>query len=321
MNHSSAGAPSLEIQKRKKRAFGKNRRFWPLYAMMVPSLLYLLINNYIPMAGLMIAFKRINYSLGIFKSPWVGLDNFKFLFRGPDAWQITRNTLLYNFAFLIIGPIVAVTVAVLLDQLRGKLNKRVYQTVILMPYLISIVVVSYLVNAFLNTNSGFINNSILGPAGIDPISFYSTPRYWPFILVLVNVWKGFGYSTIIYYSTVVSIDRSLYEAASIDGASRWKQVLHVTLPGLKTTIVTLTLLGVGRIFYSDFGLFYQVPMNSGALFNVTNTIDTYVYRGLTQTTNIGMTSAAGFYQSIVGFILVLSANLLVNKISKEDALF
>ncbi|MDN5314324.1 MAG: putative aldouronate transport system permease protein [Clostridiales bacterium] len=297
------------------------RRFMPLYIMMIPSLLYLLINNYVPMAGLVIAFKKVNFQLGILKSPWVGFDNFKFLFSSPDAMIITRNTIFYNVCFLLIGPLVAITVSILLDELRWKMGKRVYQTIILMPYLISIVVVSYLVNAFLNSNSGFINNSILGPAGFDPISWYSEARFWPYILIFVNIWKGFGYSTIIYYSTVVSIDRELYEAASIDGASRWQQIKSVTLPGLKTTFITLTLLGIGRIFYSDFGLFFQVPMNSGALIDATNTIDTYVYRGLISSPNIGMTAAAGFYQSVVGFGLVLAANLLVGKLSKEDALF
>lgn len=312
---------SIQAGTLKRGRLSGYKRFWPLYVMMVPSILYLIINNYIPMAGLVIAFKRVNFQVGIISSPWIGFDNFKFLFSGPDAMLITRNTILYNLCFLVIGPAIAISVSILLDELRWKFGKHVYQTVILMPYLISIVVISYLVNAFLNTNSGFINNSILGPAGLAPISWYSEASYWPVILVIVNVWKGFGYSSIIYYSTVVSIDRELYEAASIDGASRWKQILNITLPGIKTTFITLTLLGVGRIFYSDFGLFYQVPMNSGALVNVTNTIDTYVYRGLTTTPNIGMTAAAGFYQSIVGFLLVLAANLLVNKVSKDDALF
>jgi putative aldouronate transport system permease protein len=273
------------------------------------------------MAGLIIAFKQVNFRVGILASPTVWLDNFKFLFASPDAWLITRNTILYNLAFMAIGPVIAISVAILLDEISWKFGKRLYQTVILMPYLISIVVVSYLVNAFLNSNSGFINNSILAPAGLKTVGWYSEAKYWPFILIFVNVWKGFGYSSILYYSTVLSIDRELYEAAAIDGATRWNQIVNITLPGIKTTFITLTLLGVGRIFYSDFGLFYQVPMNSGALINVTNTIDTFVYRGLTGAANIGMTAAAGFYQSLVGFMLVLSANLLVNRLSKEDALF
>lgn len=304
-----------------KRGQKLNRRFIPLYLMMVPSLIYLLINNYIPMAGIIIAFKQVNFREGILKSPWVGLKNFKFLFKG-DAWIITRNTIGYNLLFIVITPIVAITVAVLLNEIRNVFTKKLYQTIILVPYLISIVVVSYLVYAFLATDNGFINNTLLPMFGVeDPVSWYSSPQYWPFILILVHIWKGFGYSTIIYYATIVGIDSGYYEAAAIDGAGRWKRIWHITLPALKSTIITLTLLSVGRIFYSDFGLFYQIPMSSGPLLDVTNTIDTYVYRALMQNNNIGMSSAAGVYQSIIGFLLVLTANLVTRKISEEDALF
>ncbi len=306
---------------KKKGVWARHRNFMPLYLMMVPGLAYLFINNYIPMAGIVIAFKQVNFRLGILKSPWVGFDNFKFLFTTSDAWVITRNTLGYNILFIILTPVIAIAIAVLLNEMTSKMSKKVYQTVILVPYLISMVVVSYLVYGLLSTDTGFINNSVLGAFGASPVSWYSSPQYWPVILVLVHIWKSFGYSTIIYYATLVGIDKTYYEAAAIDGATRWQQFTHVTLPGLKSTIITLTLLSVGRIFYSDFGLFYQVPMNSGPLFDATNTIDTYVYRGLMQSNNIGMSSAAGFYQSVVGFILVLTANLVVSKISKEDALF
>jgi len=295
-------------------------KFAPFYLMMFPGLVYLIINNYIPMTGIIIAFKQLDFSKGILKSPWIGMKNFKFLFQN-DAFLITRNTIAYNLVFILLGTITAIAVAVLLDELRGKIQKRVSQTIILIPYLISMVVVSYLVNALLSTDNGFINNSILAPLGYDPVSWYSTPNIWPIILVIVNLWKGFGYQSIIYYATVVGIDRGLYEAAAIDGASRWQRIRSITIPGLKSTIITLTLLGIGRIFYSDFGLFYQVPLNSGPLYNVTNTIDTYVYRGLMQSNNISMSSAASVYQSLVGFVLVLTANLVVRKISKEEALF
>jgi len=204
---------------------------------------------------------------------------------------------------------------------RSDSARKIYQTVTLIPFMISMVVVSYLVYAFLATDTGFINNSILKPLGFDAVSWYSDSKPWPVILVIVNLWKGFGYSSIIYYATLVGINREYYEAAVIDGANRLQQIRYVSLPGLKSTIITLTLLNVGRIFYSDFGLFYQVPMNQGALFDVTNTIDTYVFRGLMQTNNIGMSSAAGFYQSLVGFVLVLAANAVVRKVSPEDALY
>ena len=297
------------------------RKFWPLYLMTLPSLAYLFINNYMPMSGLVVAFKQYNAQKGIWNSPNVGLKNFEFLFKTQDAWLITRNTLLYNAVFIILGTLFAITVAILLNEMHSAMAKKFYQTVTLIPFMVSIVVVSYLVNAFLSTENGFINNSILKPLGIDPVSWYSDSGPWPAILVIVNLWKNFGYNCIIYYATLVGINREYYEAATIDGAGRWQQIKYVTLPGLKTTVITLTLLNIGRIFYSDFGLFYQVPMNSGPLFDVTNTIDTYVFRGLMQSNNIGMASAAGFYQSLVGFLLVITANAVVKKISPENALY
>lgn len=273
------------------------------------------------MSGIVLAFKRYDYKLGIFKSPFIGLHNFEFLFRTKDAFNITKNTLLYNVVFILLGTFAAIAVAIILNDITNKKIKKICQTCILVPYLISMVVVSYIVYGFLNSQFGFINKSILIPMGIQPISWYSTPSYWPFILVFVNLWKNMGYNCIIYYATIVGIDKSYYEAAEIDGAGKWQQLKYITLPCLKTTIIILTLMAIGRIFYSDFGLFYQVPMNSGALIDATNTIDTYVYRGLTQTNNIGMAAAAGFYQSIVGFILILSVNQIVRKVNKESALF
>lgn len=296
-------------------------RYWSLYMMALPGLLYLFINNYMPMAGLVVAFKQYNAQKGIWKSQFVGLKNFEFLFKTKDAWIITRNTICYNLVFIVLGTAFAITVAILLNELRSAFAKKVYQTITLIPFMVSIVVVSYLVNAFLSTENGFINNGVLRPLGLDGISWYSTPGPWPVILVLVNLWKTFGYNSIIYYATLVGINKEYYEAAVIDGASRWDQVKSVTLPGLFPTIVTLTLLNIGRIFYSDFGLFYQVPLNSGPLFNVTNTLDTYVFRGLMQSNNIGMASAAGFYQSLVGFALVMLANYVVKRVSPDNALY
>ena len=305
----------------KKSTFVKWRRYLPLYLMLIPGAVYIFINNYIPMAGLIMAFEKYDYKLGMFKSPKIGLDNFTYLFATKDALNITRNTLLYNAIFIILGNILAITVAVLLNDVRSKTRKKLYQTLILIPYLISTVIVSYIVYGFLNTQNGFINNSILEPLGKNGIAWYSQPKYWPFIITFVYLWKNFGYSSIIYFATVVGIDKTYYEAAVIDGATRWQQVRYVTLSSLKPTIITLVLMSIGRIFYSDFGLFYQVPMNSGALIDVTNTIDTYVYRGLTTLNNVGMSAAAGFYQSIVGFILVLTANMIVRKVGRENALF
>ena len=293
----------------------------PLYLMFLPGAIYLLINNYIPMSGLIIAFKQVNWNKGILKSPWVGFSNFEYLFKTSDAWVITRNTLGYNLVFIVLGTVLAIAIAILLNEIRSLRFKKFYQTVILLPYLISMVVVSYLVFAMLSSENGFINLSILRPLGPPVISWYTEPKYWPAILIIVYTWKSFGYNCILYYATLVGIDHGYYEAAVIDGANRWQQVWNITLPELVPTIITLTLMSIGKIFYSDFGLFYQVPMDSGPLYDVTNTIDTYVYRGLIRLNNVGMSSAAGFYQSIVGFALVLLANFTVRKISKENALF
>ncbi len=307
------------MKTRKKKIRWK--RYLPLYLMMIPGILYLLVNNYMPMSGLILAFKRFNYSLGMWQSPWVGLSNFTYLFTGNEALQIIRNTICYNLVFIVLGTILAITVAILLNDVKNIKTKKIYQTLILIPYLISIVIVSYIVFAFLSQDSGFVNNTLLKALGRDSISWYTSPKYWPVILTLVYLWKSFGYNSIIYYATIIGIDETYFEAARIDGATRWQQVWYITLQCLKPTIITLTLLSIGRIFYSDFGLFYQVPMDSGPLLNATNTIDTYVYRALLTLNDVGRSSAAGFMQSVMGFIVVFSANLLVNKIDKDNALF
>ena len=296
------------------------KRYLPLYLMALPGMIYLFINNYMPIPGLVLAFKKFNARKGIFGSKFVGFKNFKYLFSTQDAFIITRNTIGYNAVFIIVNTICAIFVAILLAEMTSKV-KKLYQSLILLPYMISMVIVSYLVFGFLSTENGFINNSILKPMGIDPVSWYMEKKYWPFILVFVNAWKGTGYNCVIYLASILGIDRSIYESAQIDGATKWQCINKITIPLLKPTIIMLTMLAVGRIFYSDFGLFYQVPQNQGALFNVTNTIDTYVYRGLLELGDMSMSSAAGLYQSIVGFILVLGANLLVRKIEPDSALF
>lgn len=284
------------------------QKHWTLILFMVPGLVYLLINNYIPMAGIMLAFKKVNYTLGIFKSPWCGLSNFKYLFKTKDAAIIFRNTVLYNLAFIVLGTAAAVATAILLGEVKKKKLLKIYQTSILLPHILSTAVIAYLAFAFLSKDSGFLNNGIIKPLGGEAISWYSKPKYWPFILTFIQLWRSVGYTTIMYYATLVGIDTSYYEAAVIDGASTWDQIRYITLPCLKTTIITLTIMNLGRMFYSDFGLFYQVPMNNGLLFNATNTLDTYVYRGLLELNDIGRASAACFIQSVLGFVLVWGAN-------------
>ncbi|MDO3411922.1 ABC transporter permease subunit [Saccharibacillus sp. CPCC 101409] len=314
---------AIEVKRASAREKKKNRwkRYFPVYLMILPGLLYLLINNYIPMFGVIIAFKKLNFSEGIFGSPWNGLDNFKFLFATNDAWVITRNTILYNVAFFVIGTVSAITLAVLINEIRSKFASKAYQSLTLLPFLMSWVVVSYLGYAFLSSETGLINNSILQPLGKESINWYMDKTYWPLILILVNTWKGIGYSMIIYLASIVGINQDYYEAATIDGASKWKQIRHITLPLLKPTFITLFILAVGQVFRSDFGLFYQMPQNSGALYSVTRTLDVYVYQALLRNSDYGMSSAASFYQSIVGFVLILAANFFIKKYNRENALF
>lgn len=298
----------------------KMKRFLPIYLMMIPGFLYLIINNYIPMFGIIVAFKNYNYSLGIFGSKWNGLKNFKFLFKTKDAFTITRNTLVYNAVFIILGNSLGILIAILLNEIRSKMAKKSYQTIILLPFLLSIVIVSYIVYGIFSTEFG-IANHMLTSLGKDRISWYSTPKYWPFILTFINLWKNMGYNTVLYYATLIGIDVSYYEAAVVDGASRWQRIRYITIPSLIPTITIMVLMAISRIFYSDFGLFYQVPLNSGPLIDVTNTIDTYVYRGLRENSNIGMSAAAGLYQSVVGFIMVIAANTLVKRMGNGNELF
>lgn len=262
------------------------------------------------------------YSKGIWASPWAGLDNFKQLFAtstnffASDAWRITRNTLLYNLVFIVLGNIIGALLGICLAEIFSKAWQKFFQTSILLPQLISYVIVAYIVYGFFSTETGFINHLL----GTD-INFYIEEKYWPFVLVFIQSWKQAGYNAIIYLSSIVGIDRTIYEASRLDGCSKWQQIRSITLPMLKPTMITLMMLSVGRIMYSDFGLFYQVTRNSGALYSVADTIDTYVYRMLMTLNNISTASAASTYQAIIGFILVMVVNTIVRRKDKENALF
>lgn len=289
--------------------------------MALPALIYIFVNNYMPLFGMQLAFRELDYSKGVFSGAFVGFDNFKFLFATKDAWIMTRNTVLYNLMFIVIDTAVGLTVAILFNEIRSKFATRVYQSATLIPYFISMVVVSYLAYAFLSSENGFINNTVLRFFGKEDISWYSEAGYWPYILLFVHIWKGIGYSLLMYTARILTINDEYYEAATLDGASKIKKVIHITLPMLKPAIVMMLILSIGRMFYSDFGLFYQLPMGSGALYSVTTTIDTYSFRALMKLGDITMSSATGVYQSVVGFMLILGANLAVRKVSEENALF
>lgn len=310
----------MEKTVRRRKRWAKFKRYLPLYLMAFPGVVYMLINNYMPMAGLVVAFKDYNVRKGIWGSDWNGFKNFEYLFKTKDAFIITRNTICYNLVFIVLGTLLALTLAICLNEVKNRFFSRFFQTTLLLPHLVSMVIVAYLVYAFLSQETGLLN-SLIRRLGGEPVSWYTEEKYWPFILVIVHIWKATGYSTIVYFASIVGIDRGYYEAAELDGASKWQQITRITIPLIKPVIIMLVMLSIGKIFYSDFGLFYQVPMNSGPIQNVTSTIDTYVYRGLMQLGDVGMSAAAGLYQSLVGFVLVMTSNWVVRRKSPENSLF
>ncbi|MBN2984146.1 MULTISPECIES: ABC transporter permease [Cohnella] len=293
--------------------------------MVLPGAAWFLFFSYMPLIGTVAAFKEYRFSRegfwhSLFNSENVGWDNFRFLFSTDAAFTITRNTLLYNIAFIFLGLVFSVAMAIILSEIVNKKMAKLYQTGMFLPYFLSWVIVGYFAFSFLSMDRGLLNH-ILGYFGVETIGWYNEPKYWPYILVFVSLWKSVGYNSVVYLASIMGIDRSLYEAAMIDGANKWQQVRNITLPLLKPIIIIMTLLAVGKIFYADFGLFYSVPRDSGTLYSVTNVIDTYVYRGLKTTGEIGMSTAAGLYQSVVGFVLVMVSNFIVRKIDKDSALF
>lgn len=307
--------------------FSKAKKTLMLLSMVAPGAIWLLLLRYLPMGGIILAFK--NYKIypkdptflnNLIHSKWVGLDNFKFLFTTGDSWVMIRNTLAYNIVFIILGVIIPVAFAVMMSELSKKFVAKTYQTLMFFPYFLSWVVVSYFLNAFIDAQYGLIPMAQRA-AGETAVSWYTTPGPWPYIILFANLWKNVGYSTVLYLAAITGIDQTQYEAAAIDGASKWQQILHVTLPNLRTMIAILFILNVGKIFNADFGLFWNVPMQNGALFSVTQVIDTYIYRVLMNTGNIGQSTAAGLLQNIVGFICIIGANAVVKKIDSDSTLF
>jgi ABC-type polysaccharide transport system, permease component len=277
------------------------------------------------MFGVLLAFKRINLSKGFIQSifsldNWVGFKNFTFYFNSQDAFRTTKNTLFMNALFIVIGLVVSLCFALFLNEIKKRTLIKFYQTTMFFPYFISWVLAGFMLYSFLSSEKGILNNwfSDLGLARVD---WYSDYKYWPFILLIMYIWKSAGYSTLIYYSSILGIGSEYYEAAEIDGASKLQTVFKITLPLLSPVIILMVILQIGRVFYADFGLFYNLPRNIGLLYPATDVIDTYVYRSLRVTGELGLASAAGFYQSIVGFALVLGTNLIVRKKSPENAIF
>lgn len=306
---------------RKKKGFWKTfKKSLPLTVMALPGLVVMFLFRYLPMSGLLLAFKRFSVRKGIFGSDWVGWENFEFLFKTSDAWTITRNTILYNALFIALDLVMAVAMAIGLSELLRKRRAKIYQTIFMAPYFLSWVVVSFMAFSLFSVDDGLFNH-LLAYFGLSGVDWYSDPGKWPFILTFFQVWKTVGYSTVMYLSSLTGISNDYYEAAIIDGATKWQQIKCITLPCLKPMMIVLTILAIGKIFYADFGLFFQLPRDSGPLFQVTQVIDTYVYRALKETGNVGMAAAASLYQSIVGFVLVVGTNLIVRKIEPDSALF
>lgn len=310
----------LTMKDRMKR-FKNNKE---LLLLTIPGAIWFLVFAYLPMFGVIVAFKRWRIHGGFFESlmnsKWVGFDNFKFLFQSSDAWLITKNTVLYNIVFIILGIVLPVTLAILLNELLNKKLAKFYQSSMFLPYFLSWVVVSYCLYAFLSPEKGYVNG-ILQSMGGKGISWYTEPKYWPFIIIFMSQWKAVGYGTVVYLASICGIDKSYYEAAMIDGSSKFQQIKYITVPLLKPVMIIMFITSIGGMFRGDLGLFYQLPKDSGALYPVTNVIDTYVYRGLMNLGDIGMSSAASLYQSFVGLILIVTSNAIVRKVDEENAFF
>ena len=292
---------------------------WGLVILALPGMIFLIAFYYIPLFGIVIPFKQIDYSKGILGSDWVGLKNFKFFFGSQDAWRITRNTLGLNFIFITLTMLLSVIMALLLFEL-GRNAVKIYQTALFVPYFISWVVASYILYAMISPEMGAVTN-MMKSMGKIPENLYYKPEIWPVILTLAYLWKNVGYMTLLFYTALIGIDSSYFEAAAIDGADKIQLMLKISIPYIKPVIIMMTLLQIGKIFYSDFGMFYFLTRNSGGLYATTDVIDTYVFRALRVTGDIGMSSAVGLFQSFVGLILVLTSNLIVKKSNPDHAIF
>jgi len=307
--------------------YKNNKSFWEivktnkvLLLMLLPAVIYVIIFSYIPMGGIIIAFKNYNYTDGIFKSPWVGLDNFKYLIISNKLWPLTRNTILYNLAFIFFGLICQVGIAILLSEINAKYFKQFSQSAILLPFFISWVVVSSIMLNIFGYENGVLNN-ILKSIGWKPVDIYGNADTWPVIMILLNLWKNTCYGSVIYLAAITNIDQQLYEAADIDGATIWQKISNITIPCLYPTMIIMVLLALGQIFRGDFGMFYQIVKNNQVLLSVADIIDTFVYRSLISSPDIGMSAAAGLYQSVMGFITVMLANYTVKKVQPDYSLF
>jgi putative aldouronate transport system permease protein len=304
------------IRHRRAQAFRYNAN---LFLLTLPAVLFFFVFCYLPMFGVIIAFKEYHYDAGILGSPFIWFENFRYFFTSQDAWRLTRNTVGYAGAFILTGTVLSMAAALLLFELKSRAVVKIYQTAMILPRFLSWVIVWFITYIVFQPDVG-IMDQITVALGVPQVSWYAETAYWPFILVIVNLWKGIGMSSVMYYAVLVGVDESLYEAAEIDGASKLQKTVHVSLPALVPLTVILLVLSIGGLFRGDFGLFYQIPRDVGTLYPVTDIIDTYVYRGL-RGGNIAVTAAVGLFQSLVGFALIVVANAIVRRVSAENALF
>ena len=299
------------------RALRKNR---VLLMMLIPAFLYFFIFSYLPMSGAIVAFKSYNFREGIFGSPWVGFSNFEYFFKSGQAWTVTRNTILYNVGFIVVNTVLQMGLAIFISEIGGKYFKKVTQTAMFLPYFISWVVVGMIAYNFLNVDYGTVN-TILNKLGMESINFYGTKWVWPIIITAFCAWKNVGYGTVLYLEAIMGIEQEIYEAAQIDGANIFQRIFKVTIPCLVPTLIILTLLSIGNIFRGDFQMFYQLVGNNGPLFPITDVIDTFTFRSLIQSGEVGMSAAAGLYQSIFCFITIIITNKIVKSYDKDYSLF
>lgn len=296
------------------------RKHWMLLAMLAPALLYVIVFSYVPMTGIVLAFKRYQYAGGIYFSPWCGLDNFKALLVAGKLGQVTRNTLLYNIAFIILGVVFEMGSAILLNEIGSKWFKKVSQSLMFLPYFISWVVVSAVMYNVFNYEKGVVNH-VLSLLGLNAFDLYNSPKAWPIVLIFLKLWKQTGYGSVVYLAAITGLDQEMFEAASIDGASAWQKIRYITIPSLVPTMMIMVLLAIGNIFRGDFGMFYQTVKSSALLQPMTDVIDTYVFRLLITNSDIGVSAATGLYQSVLCFVTITICNKLVKKLDPDYALY
>lgn len=314
------GVASVDLRSTRPSFLKNVRKHWLLLLMLLPAVAYTILFHYVPMTGIVMAFKNYQYSGGIYFSPWCGFDNFKFLGIAGKLGEVTRNTLLYNLGFILLGVVMEMGSAILLNELRKRWFKKLAQAFMFLPYFISWVVVGAIMYNVFNYERGVVNGALTA-LGVQPFDLYNSPDAWPGVLVFLKLWKQTGYGSVVYLAAITGLDQEMYEAATIDGSNAWQKIRYITIPSLVPTMMILVLLGIGNVFRGDFGLFYQTVKKSALLQPVTDVIDTFVFRTLINNGDVGMAAAAGLYQSVLCFVTITVCNRLVKRVQPDYALY